>query len=268
MALPITAYIRTLNEARLIGAVVEAAARVADEVIVVDSGSTDETAAIAKAAGARVIAQPWLGNGYQKRVGENAARHDWLLDLDADEIVSARLAVSIAALFDGDGPNESVYALDLCLRPPGGPVWQRFFNVPRAKLYDRRQHRQPEHRAWDQLPDIDPARITLLAGPLIHHGHRDIAQVVEKMNRVSTVRALETRRRPMAEIVVRIVCLFPVYFWKQYVGKGGWRGGFYGFTLCTVLSLARWLRDVKMYEDRMGRRADQEDAGTAAADEG
>lgn len=268
MALPITAYIRTLNEARMIEAVVRAAARIAAEVIVVDSGSTDGTQAIAEAAGARVIAQPWLGNGHQKRIGEDAASHDWLLDLDADEIVSARLAASIEALFEGGGPAESAYALDLCLRPPGGPVWTGFFNVPRAKLYDRRVHRQPEHRAWDQLPGVNPKRLTLLDGPLVHHGHRDLAQVVDKMNRVSSVRAAETRQRGRGELAVRIVAGFPVYFAKQYLGKGGWRGGLYGFALSAVLALARWLRDVKQYEAASGRRADQEDPAAAATDEG
>ena len=71
----------------MIGDVVRAARAVAAEVIVVDSGSTDDTIAQAEAAGARVLRQEWLGNGKQKRIGEDACRHDWVLDLDADEII-------------------------------------------------------------------------------------------------------------------------------------------------------------------------------------
>ena len=250
---PVSAYIRTLNEERTIGRVVAAALRAADEAIVVDSGSTDRTVSLAESAGARVVAQPWLGNGRQKRVGEEAARHDWLLDLDADEEVSDALADSIRALFAEGPPPAPAYALDLCLRPPGGPVWTTFFNVPRAKLYDRRVHRQPDHAAWDQLPGVEPRRVPLLDGPLIHHGHRDLAQVVDKMNRVSTVRARETRRRGRAELTARILFGFPVYFAKQYLRKGGWRGGLYGFCLCAILALARWLRDVKQFEAAAGR---------------
>lgn len=253
---PISCYIRTLNEERRIAEVVRAALKVADEVIVVDSGSTDATRELAEGAGARFIDQPWLGNGFQKRAGEDAARHDWLLDLDADEVVSDELAETIRALFAEGEPEGPVYALDLCLKIPGRPLWTDFFNVPRAKLYDRRRARMPEHKAWDQLEGVEPKRVPLLKGPLIHHGHRDFAQVVAKMNRVSSVRSVETKMKPMWLLRLRLLFGFPLYFFKQYVSKGGWRGGMYGFALCCILSLARWLRDAKMYEARVGARDD------------
>ena len=72
-SLPITAYVRTMNEASRIEAVVRRAKESCSEVLVVDSGSTDSTVALAEAAGARVIVQPWLGNGRQKRVAEAEA---------------------------------------------------------------------------------------------------------------------------------------------------------------------------------------------------
>src|SRR5262245_37477804 len=96
---PVSCYIRTFNEERKIGEVVAAVRAVVDEVIVVDSGSTDATVAIAQAAGAWVIHQEWLGNGRQKRFAEEQCRNDFLLDLDADEVVSLALAEEIRALF-------------------------------------------------------------------------------------------------------------------------------------------------------------------------
>lgn len=253
-ALPLSCYIRTLNEARLIATVVQAARQVADEVIVVDSGSTDDTAVLAEAEGARVIRNPWPGNGFQKRVGEEAARHDWLLDLDADEVVSPELADSIRALFRSEGPEETVYALDLCLQPPGMEVWRDVFNVPRAKLYDRRAHRMPEHKVWDQLPGVSPKAVPCLDGPLIHHAYRDLGHMVEKMNRGSTARARETRLRPIWELWLRVWFGFPVYFSRQFFVKGAWRKGLYGAALCGVLSLSRWLRDAKQVEMHRARR--------------
>ena len=104
-AAPVSCYIRTLNEERLLGKVIAAVREVVDEVVVVDSGSTDATVAIAEAAGARVVHQAWLGNGCQKRFAEDRCRHDFLLDLDADEVVSAELGAAIRALFAAGRPS-------------------------------------------------------------------------------------------------------------------------------------------------------------------
>src|SRR3954451_13786724 len=112
-ALPISCYVRTLNEERTIGRCIEAAKLVASDIVIVDSGSTDRTVEVAESLGARVFRQAWLGNGGEKRFGEEQCRFDWLLDLDADEVVSAELAVQIRALFAKGEPGQSAY--ELCL---------------------------------------------------------------------------------------------------------------------------------------------------------
>jgi glycosyltransferase involved in cell wall biosynthesis len=106
---PVSCYIRTFNEARKIGDVVAAALEAVDEVVVVDSGSTDATVAIAEAQGARVIRQDWLGRGRQKRYAEEQCRNDYVLDLDADEVVSPELGAEIKALFANGPPPFPVY---------------------------------------------------------------------------------------------------------------------------------------------------------------
>lgn len=250
---PLSCYIRTLNEARRIAEVVTAARAVADEVVIVDSGSTDATVALATQAGARVIHQPWLGNGGQKRAGEEACRHDWLLDLDADEVITPQLAQEITTLFADGEPPRPVYALKMITAPPVGPPWWRFRHIWRNKLYDRRVIRMPDHKAWDQLQI--PAGLTVgrLHSGFLHYAWSDLGHFSDKLNRVSGVRARESRMKPMWVLAIRIVLAPPIYFLKHYAVRGLWRAGLYGFAVSGISAHARWLRDVKMYELRRMR---------------
>jgi len=245
---PLSCYIRTKNEAARIGEVVRAALACADEVVVVDSGSTDDTGALAEAAGARVVSVPWRGNGGQKRAGEELCRNDWLLDLDADEIVSDELAAEIRALFAAGPPARPVYELTLVTVPPTGEVWSTFVLAHRRKLYDRRVVRMPDHPAWDQLELGRGAAVGRLGGPVYHHSFRDFEHVVAKLNRISTVRARETRPRSRAELAARVLFALPFYFLKHLVQRQLWRAGVYGVALAGISAFGRWLRDVKMYE--------------------
>jgi glycosyltransferase involved in cell wall biosynthesis len=245
---PVSCYIRTLNEERKIGEVVAAAREVVDEVVVVDSGSMDATVAIAQAAGARVIHQEWLGNGRQKRFAEDQCRNDYLLDLDADEILSPALREEIRALFKGGRTPLPINLLKLVMVTPTGKPWHGFWLAHRAKLYDRRVVRAPDHKAWDQFEIPAGVQVGRLSAPVFHHSYRDVAHLMAKLNRASSVRAAETRQRGRLAVGARVLFAFPVYFAKHYLQRGLFRAGIYGFALAGILAYGRWLRDAKMYE--------------------
>ena len=245
---PLSCYIRTLNEERNIEAVVRAARRVAAEVVVVDSGSTDRTAALAEAAGARVVVNPWPGNGFQKQFGEAACTNDWVLDLDADEVVSPELAAEIGALFAQGEPPLGVYEIDLTCVPPVGEPWYDFDHAFRRKLYDRRRFSMPGHKVWDQLELPAGTRVGRLRATLMHYAFRDIAHVVAKLNGYSTMGARDGKRKTKGKLLFRIWCALPFYFFKHYVLRGLCRAGTYGFIIAASAAYGRWLRDAKMYE--------------------
>lgn len=251
---PLSAYIRTRNEARMIADVVRAALAVADEVVVVDCGSSDDTVKLAEDAGARVIHHQWLGNGHQKRIAEEACRHDWLLDLDADEIVTPALAAEIAALFAAGEPARPIYRTPMAFAPPVGDPWLGFGGVIRHKLYDRRQVRAPAHAAWDQFEIPPGAEVGKLKTPILHHAFTGAEHLIDKLNRNSSVRARELTPKPMPFLVLRIVFGLPFYFLKRYLLDGLFRGGVYGFSFAMMSGFGRWLRDVKMYERRRRER--------------
>lgn len=245
---PISAYIRTLNEARMIGDVVRAALQIADEVVVIDSGSADATRAIAREAGARVIEQAWLGNGHQKRAAEEACRHDWLLDLDADEIVSAELAAEIRTLFAVGEPPLKIYRTMLALVPPVGAPWRDFGLHTRHKLYDRRAVRAPAHEAWDQFDIPAGLAVGRLKEPILHHAFTGAEQFMAKLNRNSSVRANALPLKPRPYLALRVVFGMPFYVAKKYLLQQYFRGGVYGLALAVMSGYGRWLRDVKMWE--------------------
>ena len=255
---PISCYIRTLDEESRIGAAVRAALSVAREVVVVDSGSTDGTVAAAEAAGARVVKQEWLGGGHQKRVGEDACRHDWLLDLDADEIVSEELAQEVRALFAGDGPDADVYRLSLVTVDPSGRIWRRARAPRRAKLYDRRKVRMPAHGAWDQFRIPAGLRVRRLRGPLLHHAFEDIAHLSRKQGSAMArrVRFLDGDRRPA--VAIRVWFGLPVFFLRNYLLRGQWREGRYGFLFALTTAYNHWLRYAMLYERRRKARDDRQ----------
>ena len=252
---PVSCYIRTLNEERKISAVVAAALSAVAEVVVVDSGSTDATVAIAQAAGARVVHQPWLGSGRQKRFGEDQCRNDFVLDLDADEIVSPGLAAEIRALIASGPPPLPIYELKLVTVPPVGRPWSNIAIRYSRKLYDRRVVRAPDHKAWDQFEVPAGVGVGRLDADLEHHSFRDLAQLVDKLNRVSTVRAREAGQRGRLETGLRVLFALPFYFFKHYAFRGLFRAGMYGVAVAGISAYGRWLRDVKMYERILVERA-------------
>ena len=169
-AVKISAVIITKNEA---GNIAEAIRSVdwADEVLVVDSESTDNTREIAAGTGAKVLIQPWLGFARQKQFAVNNAAHDWIFSLDADERVSLKLKDEISRLKQVNDqdlaggyriPRLSTY-MGRQVRGGGWyPDWQlRFFNRNFGKWKDVAIHESVEM--------ADGARVEKLAGDILHH---------------------------------------------------------------------------------------------------
>ena len=131
----ITASIITLNEEKNIEAVIKSVARVCDEIIVVDSQSTDKTRQIAESLGAKVIIQAYLGDGPQKAVAEDIAQNDWILSLDADERLDEN---AIEAITNLDLQNSTHDAYSLCRKTYIGDRFIKLWYPDRlTRLYNK-----------------------------------------------------------------------------------------------------------------------------------
>ena len=181
----LSAVIITRNAAAQLGECLESV-RFADEILVVDSGSTDATREIARRHNARVVRQDWLGYGRQKQFAVEQAANDWVLCLDADERVSAPLAHRIQEALRQ--PGCFAYDMPRCNRFMGR--WLRHgegYPDPNLRLFHRK------HARWSNDPIhehvVTNAKVCRLDGDLLHETETTIAEYLEKQNRYTTLQA-------------------------------------------------------------------------------
>ena len=229
----ITATIITFNEAENIRAACESVAW-ADEILVVDSESTDATRAIAAECGVRIIVNPWPGFSVQKQFAVKAATYEWILSLDADERVSTELRASIEAL---RGIEESRLAA-------GYRVPRRAFYMGRwirgggwypdrqLRLFKRTRGHWRERLIHESVAMDEGARVETLNGDLLHDTIRDSAQHQHMIEtRYAPLGAQQMLRDGRRTSRLQINVAGPAAFVRSFVLKGGWRDGRAGLTI-------------------------------------
>jgi glycosyltransferase involved in cell wall biosynthesis len=249
MPVPISAFIITKNEEKRLPRALAALRSWVDEIIVVDSGSTDRTVAIARAMGATVLHQDWLGYGGQKRFAEQQCRNDWVLNIDADEVVTKSLASEIRELFDGGGgPEPGAYRLRILNVYPGDKNPRPFasdYNV--VRLYHKAKGSYRDHPVFDRVVLKDAAPRQLRA-PIFHFSYTSLAHIIEKNNRFSTFRSETSTVRPVPYLVFRLAIEFPLNFLKSYLLRRHFTGGWKGFYFALCFAFMRTTRIAKMLE--------------------
>jgi len=181
----LSAVIITRNAAAQLGACLESV-RFADEILIVDSGSTDATREIAQRHNARVLHQDWLGYGKQKQFAAEQAANDWVLCLDADERVSAPLAHRIQEALRT--PEFFAYDMPRCNRFMGR--WLRHgegYPDPNLRLFHRKHARWSDDPIHEHVVTAEP--VGRLDGDLLHETETTLADYLEKQNRYTSLQA-------------------------------------------------------------------------------
>ena len=229
----ITAAIITFNEAENIQAACESIAW-ADEVLVVDSESTDDTREIAARCGARVIVNAWPGFSAQKQFATDAAAHDWIFSLDADERVSPELQSSIAALrsasdeslADGYRVARRAFYLGRWIRGGG------WYPDRQLRLFKRTLGHWRERLIHESVAMNQGARVETLKGDLLHYTIRDPAEHQQMIEtRYAPLGAQQMLRDGRRTSTFQIKVAGPAAFVRSFVLKGGWRDGRAGLTI-------------------------------------
>lgn len=234
----------TKNEAAHIGAALESVAW-ADERIVVDSGSTDDTVAIARRHADRVVVREWPGYSEQKNHAAALARNDWILSLDADERVTPELAREIQDLLASE-PAARGYRTPRVTWYLGR--WIRstdWYPDYQLRLYDRRHgHWRPRRVHESVRIDAEPG---MLRHELRHYAYRDLSHHLATMDRYTTLAAeqmLEEGRRtnPLA-----IALHPPAAFLRNYVLRLGFRDGTAGLIVSALNAYYVFLKLAKLW---------------------
>lgn len=250
--LKLSVYMIVKNEEKRLERTLKALKPLADEIIIIDSGSTDKTAEIAKKYGACFEYHPWENYAAQKSYAESLCHYDWRLSLDADEVLSPRLCQEIQAFKTLEKPPYHVYRLTIADMFPGQtkPAWgTKKFHIER--LYHKNYAFMPAHALTaDRLSLRPDAKIGAFKAPVLHYSYAGIGHHIAKLNGYMTEVQAKSEREQKNYGTFRLITEFPRQFLVYYLGKRYCLNGFWGFAYAMNLAFARYLKIAKAIERR------------------
>lgn len=246
--LPISVFIIAKNEADRIPVVIRAVREWVNEVVVIDSGSDDDTVAVSESLGARVEFNAWRGYGPQKVFGESLCRNAWLLNLDADEEISPGLAVEMQDLFASGEPVCAAYTLPILPLYPfqeTGHPWTAFHHP--VRLYRKDKAGFKDELVHDSVV-VREGKVGHLKGMVLHRSFRSLAHHVEKVNGYSSAQAevLASRGRNPGLLALLFTPVFA--FFKQYLLRREFVNGVDGIVVSYMYAFQRFIRLAKTRE--------------------
>ena len=247
----ITATVITFNEEHNIAAALESLAW-ADEIIVVDSESTDRTVEIARRFTDRVLVRPWPGYSAQKNFAAEQASNDWIFSLDADERVSPELTTSILEIEKGAAPKQAGFEMPRRTFYLGRWIkYSGWWPDHKVRLYDRRRARWRGDFVHETLEVND--RVNRLDGDILHYTVRDAAEHHLRMDRYTTLAAEELCSRGKRASLGSLLVSPVVVFLRSYLFKLGFLDGVPGLAIARFAAHYEFLKNLKLWEMRMKR---------------
>ncbi len=241
--IPASVFIITLNEAQNIGRALQSVADF-DQIVVVDSGSSDATLEIARGFTSDIFTQTWLGYSRQKALALSKCSHDWCLNIDADEVASPELIQEIRqTIADNNCDALSIPIDDIFLGRVNHP-WIRRNAKPRFFRKNAGEYGDAVvHEGFKVSGKLARAQ-----GAIRHYGERSIAIKVEKNNHYSSLRAEERHRKGKRFNLLKLLVAFPFAFFRSYILRRALLNGLPGFIGSVVNGFYAFLKEAKLYE--------------------
>jgi len=243
---PLSAIIIAKNEALSIGQCLESLHPVADELLVLDTGSTDNTRSVAEASGARVVNVPWQGFAQTKNEGYRLAQYPYILSLDADEVLSPALQQSILEV-----KNKLNGAYQFARLNNYYGRWLRhggFYPDTKIRLFHRDEAQWQGDFVHETLRLSPNVQVTQLSGDLWHYTTADISDHVARINRYSSLAAQEKWQSGQRFRVVKLLFSPFARFCKIYFLKAGFRDGRAGLLVALLSAWSVLLRYAKLWQ--------------------
>ncbi len=247
----ITCVIITLNEEDNIAECISSARQVCDEIVVVDAESTDNTVSIASANGAVIISKPWTGFADARSAGAEAATHDWILSLDADERLSPELVESIS---QHNLDKNIVYKLDILTYFADTPVYHSGWPVKNDRLYNRTTARWDGNFVHEKIIPSSLKRKTL-KGKVHHYSYISVEDHNQRMDKYARLGAEKMFRqgKHYSAPLKHIKAIFR--YFRTLVLKHGILDGKLGFFIAKqnyrlIIKRFNYLREMEKSRDR------------------
>lgn len=243
----ISAYIVTLNEEKRLGKTLQALKKVADEIFVIDSGSTDKTQEIAEKYGAKFLFHKWKNISAQKHYGQELCHNDWVLSLDADEVLSPELIAEIKEKMKN--PAADAYRIKICDMLPGDKKPRLFAKTyNQVRLYNRKKNNMPDDLTNDRVVVGEGAVVEQLEAKVFHYSYISLTQTWFKLNMYTDelVKTAVEQGRKYSKL--RLYTEFPRQFLVYYFKKRYFLYGTCGFWMATTYAYFRFLKIAKWFE--------------------
>lgn len=249
----ISAVIITLNEEENIGRCIDSLKSIADEIIVVDSHSIDQTSSICKEKEVRFVETDWIGYSATKNYANSLAIYPYILSIDADEALSETLQQSILAI--KENPLFDAFYVNRMTNYCGQWFKHLWYPDKKIRLFLKKNADWNGASIHEELVLKNESTLGHLEGNLLHYSFPSIEKHLLTSHQYSTLKSQIAFEKGEKVTLLKVLFAPISKFIGEYLFKGGIWDGYYGFVACNISAIAAFMMNIKLYELKRNNRA-------------
>ncbi len=239
----ISVVIITKNESANIKRCLESVKQVADEILVVDAFSEDHTVNICRAMKVKVIQKEWEGYAQNKNFGNEQAKYNHILSIDADEVLSKKLGENILS---EKKKLHTIYSFNRLTNYCGSWIYHcGWYPDKKIRLFDKQIAKWETAPVHEKIVYPQGIKAHHIHGDLLHFSFRSLSDHIQRLNHYSEIAAQELLSKNSSELYLKMLTSPLFTFFKGYIIKWGFLDGFYGLCICTISAFDIFIRYAK-----------------------